>query len=185
MLLLLFSGMASAAQAPSTFMGECVKEVTYQVLDHQSVTLHEIPSGPIPEQTGHMRFPLAGPFVSRAADGQPPRYHWGYAVEFLDGSVPTRVLIEDVTGQAPLAMVDDGTPKLARASLPTWNGDATDCVIRRDNPCAAWMFANDRQRFILRVTATLADGTTDTLYQAIQFEPDSIHALLDAMGIAR
>jgi hypothetical protein len=183
--LLAFSSALFAANAPSTFMGQRVREVTYKVLDGQSITLHAIPAGPIPEQTSHFRLPLAGPFFEQGHDGKPARYHWGYAIEFLDTATPTHLVIEDVTGKTALPLVDDAAPALKAEEMPTWNGDAAECEIRRDNPCSGWLFADSTQRFILRVTAQLSDGSTDTLYQAIQFEPMQLRPMLDAMGVAR
>jgi hypothetical protein len=166
-------------------MGKPVKEVTYRVLGGQQVVLHETSYGPIPEQTDHFRFPLAGPFIHRAKDGVPAWFNWGFAIEFLDGNVPKHVVIEDVTGQGPQLLVDDPKPILHANELPTWHGDAAQCVVFIGNPCATWLFSRREQRFILRATITLADGSTDVLYQAVLFDPKALRSLLDAMDIDR
>jgi hypothetical protein len=165
-------------------MGKPVKEVTYRVSGGQQVILHETSYGPIPEQTEHFRFPLAGPFFEKADGDKPGRFHMGYTIEFLDDSKPARMVIEDVTGETAQLLVDDMSPRLASGKLPAWNGDAHECAIRPDNPCSSWLYAKGTQRFILRATATLADGTTDVLYQAIQFEPEHLLPILKDMGAA-
>ena len=173
------------ADSPATFMGEPVKEVTYRVLGGQQVVLHETSYGPIPEQTEHFRFPLAGPFIHRAKDGVPAWFNWGFAIEFLDGNVPKHVVIEDVTGPKPQLLVDDSTPILRSGELPTWHGDAADCVVYIGNPCAAWLFAKRKQHFVLRATVTLADGSKDILHQGIKFDPKALRGLLYSMDIDR
>lgn len=183
-MLALACGTAMAAP-PVTFMGKPVREVTYRVLGGQQVVLHETSYGPIPEQTEDFRFPLAGPFIHRAKDGVPAWFNWGFAIEFLDGGVPKHVVIEDVTGSEPQLLVDDTIPVLRSGKLPTWHGDAAQCVVNIGNPCATWLFARRNQHFILRATVTLADGSTDMLYQGVQFDRKSLHSLVDAMDIHR
>lgn len=187
---ILISGLLPAAVMaadPTTFMGQPIKEITWHVLDHQPVILHVTDSGPIPEQSRHLRFVDAGQRMKKGKDGQPPSFKWQFGLEVLEGAKPAHVAIEDVTGSTAILMVDDSAPQIGIvADVPTWTGEQSSiCRIVRGNECASWIYLSGLQLFVFRATVTFEDGSTETLYQGAAFNPEEMKSVWKAFGVER
>lgn len=183
---LLASSAALAGSPPKKFMGERVRELPWYVLDHQPIVLHATDSGPIPEESEHLRFVVAGHLMKKADDGMLPNYRWQFGIELLKGAKPSEVLIEDVTGKTARLLVDDRAPTLAerKGSPPMWSGqEDAACEITRGNDCATWIYGSGLQLFVFRAIVTFADGQRETLYQAAAFYPERMRPVFQAIGV--
>ena len=186
LVVLMFASTAAWAETPATFMGKPVKEVPWYILDHEPITLHATDSGFIPEESGHLRFVYAGPLMHRPSPGGKANFEWEYSLEILDGAKPRHVLIEDVSGDDAVIVIDDDSPLLSTETPSTWHGkQASKCVIDRSNDCAAWVFGSGLQVVVFRATVTFDDGTVQTLYQGTGFYPDRMKAVWKAFDVKR
>jgi len=84
-----------------------------------------------------------------------------FVLYFPDGSVPTSIKIEDITGSKPEIMVQDQKPVLKDR---IW---FTGCPsLSLDDPSLKWMHDIDDSFRIYRFTVVLQDGTEIVLHQA-------------------
>jgi hypothetical protein len=95
-----------------------------------------------------------------------------YFITEKKGRAPLRILVEDVSGDTPVVVVDDRHPRLEKdkGGVPRfWKRIIP--LGKTSDPANQWLSDDDETVKVYRYTVTAADGTTTSLLQAAIYPP--------------
>ena len=139
------------------------------------------PGGPLRSENGEFQVGWTGLL--------PPTGHAVFTSYFVNdkkGRVPRRILVEDLSGDTPIVVVDDRHPKLEndKNGVPRyWKWIVS--VGKATNPDIQWLADEDETVKVYRYTVTAADGTTTSLLQAAIYPPPMKDIFRKALGMDR
>lgn len=120
----------------------CAETKEYTVLGNQKIRAKVQNGNPLPAEKNGITVVGAG---FAFGDG---KLIWGF--DFTTRKIPTKVLVEDVSGTSAIVLVEDLAPKIKDRA---WTGNATPVALsKKESP---WLFEPDDTTKIFRFTITL------------------------------
>jgi hypothetical protein len=120
----------------------CAGTKEYTILGDQKITAKVQGGMPLPAEKDGITVEGAGFALGEG------KLIWGF--DFTSKKVPTKVLIEDVSGKSAIILVDDSAPTLKGHD---WSGNATPVSLSKNN--CPWLFEAGDTTKVFRFTIAL------------------------------
>jgi hypothetical protein len=148
----------------------------FKIAGGQAVTCPVTETGPLPAESGPYKMVTAGFALGPDPTGKHLALIFGFDVNVNPKGKPTRVLIEDVSGDVASTMVDDSNPKVEKKN---WSANAKPILISETS--TPWIFENTSTIKVFKVTVSAKDTPDVVLYQPA-FYPAQMKAAIAAFA---
>jgi hypothetical protein len=156
-LLLLVSilGIPFCARADDT-----TRMIEFKIAGGKTVACPTTDAGPLPAENGPYRVNVAGIALGRDADRKNAFLIFTFRLSVGSKGELKRVVVEDVSGESAVTLVDDRSPKVGAG---TWKGNAAPLILSRKS--TPWVFQNRPTIKVFRITVSAKNSADVVLFQ--------------------
>ena len=135
----------------------------FKIAGGQTVKCAVTDAGPLPAESGFYKMVGAGFALGPDSSGKHMALIFAFNLNVDKKGKPTHVLVEDVSGNSAITMVDDKSPKIEKG----WSGRAKPITISESS--TPWIFDNKPTIIIFKVTISAKDTPDLVLYQPASY----------------
>lgn len=153
------------------------KTAAFKIAGGQTVRCEVTEAGPLSARHGPYEMTTAGFSFGPDASGQHLALVFGFDLSVARRTKPTRIRVEDVTGEKAILLVDDQAPQTDRGF---WSANAAPITVSRDS--VPWLFETGPTTKVFRVTISAAKKADIVLYQPSIYAAATKAALVESLA---
>jgi hypothetical protein len=148
---------------------------SYTVSGGKTVSLPFANGGALSSQTTNVKIEVTGFMV----DGVKSELIYTFGFTERNRKTPMRVIVEDVTNSAAVALVTDLFPSISSDGY--WKGQSS--ARKAGDASLEWLYEPGNTEKVFRFTITLNDGSTEEIYQASVWPGQSKPVIKNALKL--